>query len=278
MPVVRAPRRDRIPLRRPGSRRLSRGPAGVDRRTVGALRVLPQQPQGPVRRAVDSQRRLSPLVQRRPRYRHLPISARLPRRRAEADDLMNAPFRTGDGGRIERDTTLTFTFNDRELTGHAGDTLASALLANGVQQVTTSIKLGRPRGFTAAWAEDTGGLVQIEHPFPEPMLLATTVELFDGLAARGIPGQGRLAEIADTARYDATHVHTDVLVAGAGPAGLAAALTAARAGSRVVLLDEQSEAGGALLGATDTIDGRPALDWVADAVAELAAFPDVLHL
>ena len=98
---------------------------------------------------------------------------------------MNAPFRTAEGGRIDRNTTHTFIFNDRELTGHAGDTLASALLANGVHQVTTSIKLGRPRGFTAAWAEDTGGLVQIEHPFPEPMLLATTVELFDGLVPHG---------------------------------------------------------------------------------------------
>src|SRR4029078_942331 len=61
-------------------------------------------------------------------------------------------------------------------------------------------------------------------------------------------------------------------------AGLAAALTAARAGSRVVLIDEQSEAGGALLGSTDTIDGRPAMDWVADAFAELATYPDVFHL
>ncbi|WNG94354.1 2Fe-2S iron-sulfur cluster-binding protein [Mycobacterium sp. ITM-2016-00318] len=191
---------------------------------------------------------------------------------------MTAHFRTSTGGRIARDTTLSFAFNDRELTGHAGDTLASALLANGVHQVTTSIKLGRPRGFTAAWAEDTGGLVQIEHPFPEPMLLATTVELFDGLVARGIAGQGRLAEIPDTARYDSTHVHADVLVAGAGPAGLAAALTAARAGARVVLIDEQCEAGGALLGSTDLIEGRPALGWVADAVAELATYPDVLHL
>jgi len=191
---------------------------------------------------------------------------------------VTAPFRTPQGGRVDRSTTHTFVFDDRELTGHPGDTLASALLANGVHQVTTSIKLGRPRGFTAAWAEDTGGLVQIEHPFPEPMLLATTVELFDGLAARGIPGQGRLAEIADTAKYDATHAHADVLVVGAGPAGLSAALTAARSGARVVLLDEQSEAGGALLGSTDTIAGRPALDWVRDAVDELASYPEVLHL
>src|SRR4029450_11684645 len=96
----------------------------------------------------------------------------------------------------------------------------------------TSVKLGRPRGVTAAWAEDSGGLVQIEEPFPEPMLLAAPVELPGGLVARGLPGQGRLAEVPDSARYDAVHHHVDVLVAGAGPAGLAAAVTAARAGGR----------------------------------------------
>jgi sarcosine oxidase, subunit alpha len=189
-----------------------------------------------------------------------------------------APFRLPAGGRIDRGTNHRFTFGGRTLTGHPGDTLASALLAHGVHQTGTSIKLGRPRGIAAAWAEDPNSLVQVEEPFPEPMLLATTIELTDGLVAQGIPGQGRLADVADSARYDVRHVHPDLLVVGAGPAGLSAALTAARAGARVVLIDEQSEAGGALLGTNDLIDGGPALDWVRRATAELAEFPEVLHL
>ena len=187
-------------------------------------------------------------------------------------------FRTAGGGRIDRSTTLTFEFAGQDLTGHPGDTLAAALLAAGRHQTGTSIALGRPRGIGAAWAEDPGGLVQITEPFPEPMQLATTIELYDGLAAHGIPGQGRLAEIADPARYDSKHLHVDVLVIGAGPAGLQAALTAARSGARVALVDEQSEAGGALLGSTDRIDGAPAQQWVQAAVAELDAVPEVTHL
>ncbi|MGY1683943.1 (2Fe-2S)-binding protein, partial [Geodermatophilus sp. SYSU D01176] len=178
---------------------------------------------------------------------------------------MSTPFRTAQGGRVDRATTVEFTFDGRTHTGHPGDTLASALLAAGRHSIATSVKLGRPRGVAAAWAEDPGGLVQIEEPFPEPMLLATTVELYDGLVAHGLPGQGRLAEVPDSARYDAVHHHVDVLVVGAGPAGLAAALTAARAGARVALVDEQSEAGGALLGTDDVLDGAPALEWVAGA-------------
>ena len=191
---------------------------------------------------------------------------------------MTGPFRTVTGGRIDRSTRYEFTFGGRTYTGHQGDTLASALLSHGVYKIATSVKLGRPRGISAAWAEDTGGLVQIEAPFPEPMLLASTVELHDGLAARGLPGQGRLADIADSARYDAMHAHADVLVVGAGSAGLTAALTAARSGARVVLVDEQSEAGGSLLGSTDRIDGAPATEWVQAAVAELATYPEVRHL
>jgi sarcosine oxidase subunit alpha len=136
---------------------------------------------------------------------------------------MTAPYRTPAGGRIDRHTEYQFTFAGRTLTGHPGDTLASALLAHGLHHIGSSVKYGRPRGISAAWAEDTSGLVQIDAPFSEPMLLASTVELFDGLVARGIPGQGRLAEVPDPARYDAMHAHADLLVIGAGPAGLLAA-------------------------------------------------------
>ncbi len=82
----------------------------------------------------------------------------------------------------------------------------------------------------------------------------------------------------DPARYDAMHAHADLLVVGAGPAGLLAALTAARSGARVILVDEQSEPGGALLGSADRIDDRPALEWVRSVADELATMPEVRHL
>ncbi|TNM67755.1 FAD-dependent oxidoreductase [Streptomyces sp. NP160] len=191
---------------------------------------------------------------------------------------LRGAFRTPSGGRVDRSAPVSYTFAGVERTGLRGDTLSSALLADGVHQVGTSIKLGRPRGIGAAWAEDPSSLVQVEEPFPDPMLLASTTEVFDGLVADGVPGQGRLADIADSARYDSRHLHVDLLVVGAGPAGLQAALTGARSGARVALLDEQSEAGGSLLGSDDVVDGRPALEWVADAVAELDAAPEVVHL
>ncbi|MGH3519974.1 MAG: 2Fe-2S iron-sulfur cluster-binding protein, partial [Haloechinothrix sp.] len=188
---------------------------------------------------------------------------------------MSANFRLPDGGIIDRDEKLHFTFNGRSLAGYRGDTLASALLANGVHQVATSIKYGRPRGVMAAGAEEANALVQIEEPFPEPMLPATTVELYDGLAADGLSGQGRLADEPDPARYDAKHVHCDVLIVGAGPAGLIAALSAARSGARVVLIDDQNQAGGSLLGTDEYFDLRPSAAWVSEVVSELRNTPGV---
>lgn len=179
------------------------------------------------------------------------------------------PFRTPTGGRIDRTTPLTFTFDGTEYQGYQGDTLASALLANGVIQAATSIRLGRPRGIFSAGVEEPNAVVQIEAPFPEPMLPATTVELHDGLVAGSLPGQGRLATEPDPARYDAVHAHCDLLVVGAGPAGLAAAAAAAGSGARVILADDQPEPGGSLLGTGEH------LDWVRQTRARLEAAPEV---
>src|SRR5699024_6347233 len=123
------------------------------------------------------------------------------------------------GGRIDRGSPLRFTFNGVDYQGYRGDTLASALLANGVHRTGSSITHGRPRGITAAGVEEPNALVQLDAPFPEPMLTATTVELRDGLRARGLPGRGELATAEDPARYDRMHAHYDVLIVGAGPAG-----------------------------------------------------------
>ncbi|MEY2242353.1 sarcosine oxidase subunit delta family protein [Streptomyces sp. BF23-18] len=179
------------------------------------------------------------------------------------------PFRHPTRGRIHRDTPLTFTFDGTEYQGFRGDTLASALLANGVIEAGTSIKLGRPRGIFSAGVEEPNAVVQIKAPFPEPMLPATTVELYDGLVASSLSGQGRLAGEPDPARYDAVHAHCDLLIVGAGPAGLAAAAAAVRSGARVILADDQPEPGGRLLGTAEH------LDWVADVTGQLDDAPEV---
>ncbi|MEU7645401.1 2Fe-2S iron-sulfur cluster-binding protein [Streptomyces huasconensis] len=188
---------------------------------------------------------------------------------------MTTPFRAHGHGHIDRATTLSFVFDGTAYTGHPGDTLASALLANGVHHVADSITYGRPRGVLAAGAEEPNALVQIEAPFSEPMLTATTVELYDGLVARGLSGRGRLCDTPDPARYDSLHAHCDVLVVGAGPAGLTATLTAARSGARVILVDELPQPGGSLLGTQALLDGRAATEWVSEVGTELDACADV---
>jgi sarcosine oxidase subunit alpha len=153
------------------------------------------------------------------------------------------------GGRIDRSRSLTCTVDGVTRTGYPGDTLASALLANGVRRVGPSVYLGRSRGIVAAGVEEPNALVRVG---AEPMAQATTVELVDGLVAETVSGRGRLAE-PDTGRYDKQHTHCDVLVVGGGPAGLAAGGAAGRAGGRVILADEQTELGGSLLSTPDAV-------------------------
>ena len=97
---------------------------------------------------------------------------------------IDQPFRLNDGGRIDRERPVSFTFDGRALSGYAGDTLASALLASGVRLVGRSFKYHRPRGILTAGPEEPNGLVELRTGGRrEPNTRATTAELFDGLVA-----------------------------------------------------------------------------------------------
>ena len=231
--------------------------------------------------------------------------------------------RLPEGGRIDRTRRLRFRFDGKEYQGFMGDTLASALLANGVRIAGRSFKYHRPRGVMGAGVEEPAVLVELEGDLASGNRPATTVPLTEGLVARSVnawplarldlgavnqifarlipagfyyktfkwphwhlyePSIRRAAGLASAPKdppqgaYEARHAHADLLIAGAGPAGLMAALVAGRAGARVMLADEGTEAGGALLNRHLTIGGAPAMDWVAAAVAELAAMENVTHL
>ncbi|MFC4005643.1 2Fe-2S iron-sulfur cluster-binding protein [Nonomuraea purpurea] len=155
---------------------------------------------------------------------------------------------------------MRFTFDGRALRGEPGDTLAAALLRNGVRVVGRSVTLGRPRGIFTAGPEEPNALVRVG---ADPMLAATTVELYEGLEAWSLRGKGRVdLDAADERRCDKSYLHCDVLVVGGGPAGLTAYSAAGRTGARVILVDDQPRLGGDLRSGRLLLDGAPALDWV----------------
>lgn len=240
--------------------------------------------------------------------------------------MSTQPYRRAEGGRIDRRAEVSFTFDGRRCTGYQGDTLASALLANGVQLVGRSFKYHRPRGIFSAGAEEPNALVALgTQGRTEPNTRATTIELFEGLSARSqnawpsvrfdvasvnnllspllsagfyyktfmwpagawewyekhirrAAGMGSATHHGDPDRYESVNAFCDVLIVGGGPAGLAAASVAARAGVRVTLVDEHAQFGGALRFERDQIGNESAGRWVERVVADLAQRPNVTML
>ncbi|GLK75505.1 sarcosine oxidase subunit alpha [Methylopila jiangsuensis] len=240
---------------------------------------------------------------------------------------MSQSHRLPTGGLIDRSRPLTFSFDGRSYSGHAGDTLASALVANGVKLVGRSFKYHRPRGLLSAGSEEPNALVELRTGARrEPNVKATVAELYQGLEAssqnrwpslafdllsvnqlaspvfvagfyyktfmwpaalweklyepliRRAAGLGRVAEAADPDAYEKATLHCDVLVIGSGPAGLAAALAAGRAGARVVLAEEDFAFGGRLIAERREVGGVASAAWAAQAEAELASLPEVTLL
>ncbi|WP_101068516.1 sarcosine oxidase subunit alpha family protein [Roseovarius salinarum] len=233
-------------------------------------------------------------------------------------------MRIGGEGLIDRGARLDFTFDGHGYQGVKGDTLASALLANGIRLMGRSFKYHRPRGPLTADSAEPNALVTLGRgPGQDPNARATTVELHDGLEARSqnrwpgldfdllsvndalapflgagfyyktfmwprafwekvyepairrAAGLGAISRVHDPDRYEKAFAHCDLLVIGAGPAGLMAALTAARAGAEVILADEDTHPGGRLNAETLEVDGRPGRDWAAAVAAELSEMDNV---
>jgi sarcosine oxidase subunit alpha len=98
---------------------------------------------------------------------------------------MTTSYRLDSGGRIDRNRPVRFTFDGKAFTGFAGDTLASALLANGVHLVGRSFKYHRPRGIMTAGPDEPNALIGVgaEDSRYTPNMRATQVEIYDGLVA-----------------------------------------------------------------------------------------------
>ena len=227
-------------------------------------------------------------------------------------------------GAIDRSKPVSFKFDGKTYQGFKGDTLASALLANGVKLFGRSFKYHRPRGVLTAGSEEPNAMIEVVGAKNQtPNVRATVQEVFEGLttrsqnrmgslrfdllavndlmapffsagfyyktfmwprafweriyepAIRRAAGLGSLSGQHDEGHYEKAFAFCDLLVIGSGPAGLMAALTAARGGADVILAEEDSRLGGKLISNDETIDGTPALDWVASVQAELAALPNV---
>ncbi|MER8944085.1 sarcosine oxidase subunit alpha family protein [Mesorhizobium sp. M0915] len=231
--------------------------------------------------------------------------------------------RLATGGRINRSLSFTVQFDGRPNRAHPGDTLASALLANGQQLVGRSFKYHRPRGLVSAGVEETNALVHLrEGDRHEPNAQATMVEVFDGLTStsqnvwpslqfdvgaingllsrffgagfyyktfigpfsgtkfwmlcegfiRRAAGMGRATTFPDPDHYEKINAFCDVLIVGAGPAGIAAALAAGRRGDNVILVEQDRDLGGSLL--SEAV-GAPSDGWLTQALAELDDLPNV---
>lgn len=228
------------------------------------------------------------------------------------------------GGLVNRAKPLSFTFDGKTFQGFEGDTLASALMANGVKLMGRSFKYHRPRGVLTAGSEEPNALVELRSGArQEPNTRATVAELYDGLEAksqnrwpslehdmlsindklsnfltagfyyktfmwpkafweklyepiiRRAAGLGSASGEEDPDVYDKGFLHCDLLIIGAGPAGLAAALTAGRSGARVILTEEDFLLGGRLNAESFGLGDMSGTDWVAQAQAELASMANV---
>lgn len=237
--------------------------------------------------------------------------------------------RVASKGRLSPAKTCRFTWDGKQLTALEGDSLASALLANGIHLAGRSFKYHRPRGILTAGPEEPNALVDIARDAArrQPNVRASVQEVFDGMAAtsqnrfpsltidigavndllgrflpagfyyktfmwprafwdkvyepfiRQAAGLGNSPTEADPDHYANRFAHCDILIAGGGPAGIAAALEAAESGKQIILCDENPQFGGHLRADLSArIDGKPGFEWAQEAARKLQTMENVILL
>ncbi|MEP5732294.1 MAG: sarcosine oxidase subunit alpha family protein [Sulfitobacter sp.] len=233
-------------------------------------------------------------------------------------------MRIAGKGLVDRSRVVHFHFDGVRYGAFEGDTVASALLANGVCLMGRSFKYHRPRGVLSAGSEEPNALVTIgEGAGREPNVRATTQEVYEGLVVRSqnawpslafdvmavndlaapflgagfyyktfmwpkrfweaiyepvirkAAGLGALSGKSNPDSYEKAFAFCDLLVIGAGPAGLMAALVAGRAGLDVILADEDSVMGGRLNAESGRVGHLSGANWAAGIVTELNAMENV---
>ena len=241
---------------------------------------------------------------------------------------MSVSGRLTQGGlHIDRGRVLRFRFDGREMSGFEGDTLASALLANGQRLVARSYKYHRPRGILGSGPEEPNALLGIgSGPAATPNQRATEALLADGMEVRSqnrypsltfdvggvssrlsrlLPagfyyktfmypraawkhvyeplirraaGLGQSPAEPDSDSYERVRFETEILVVGAGPAGLTAAAIAAESGARVLLVEQTPWVGGRLLADDSEIGGVTGIEWSARMEERIRACPNLVVL
>ncbi|NKL21270.1 sarcosine oxidase subunit alpha family protein [Rhizobium leguminosarum] len=216
-------------------------------------------------------------------------------------------WRTEQGTALDRSKQIRFQFDGLTVDGFEGDTIASALMASGIEVIARSFKYHRPRGLWGVGVEEPNALVDIAGTSGRPNARATTTPAASGLSVRSVNAhpsaasdrssfidrfsrfipaafyyktfmfpdwhlfEPRIRAMAGLGKLDVSNSgppaaeqinhFCDLLVVGAGPAGISAALAASEHGLKVVLCDENPHAGGSLLFRDGSIDGHDGLEW-----------------
>lgn len=233
------------------------------------------------------------------------------------------PRRLTNGGRIDRNQPLNFRFNGKKYSGFRGDTLATALMANGVDAISRSFKYHRPRGIQSSGYADVNSMVQLCGNYESPNILASVQPLYQSLEARSVncwpsvdfdlgatlqglspiipsgfyyktfmwpswhpfeptirrmAGFGTAPKDAPGGFYLSRFAHCDILIVGAGAAGLMAALVAARSGAKTIVVDEMNEPGGSLHHAPIRLSDQSSSSWLQQTIDELQSLDHVTCL